>query len=490
MGDLVKPANGSANNVLETELGFPPSRSELIRRFAYPIYQRRQTPDAFRFLDEMRKWEFAPWPEVEKIQWQRLAKILAHAARNVPYYREQFQRLGIEPGDIRSSRDFARLPILSKSTVQASLDRLISENRDKREGEPNASGGSTGKPVQFYQDRAYWNYAQASLWSVESWWGIRPGDRTASVWGCDRDIPEMGWRERLAEALAQTRYCNAFSLTEPRMEAFARMLMKWQPRYMTGYASAMEIFSRYVLDHPEYRIRIHAARATADVLSEERRAVIEKAFGCRVYNFYGSREVNNLAAECEHQNGLHVNALGRFIEVVDDAGNPVPPGIPGRLLLTDLTNYFMPFLRYEIEDIASWSATPCPCGRPSPLLARVWGRASDFIVTPTGKLIHSVFFTHLFYDMPQIALFQVNQTSLQNVSVLLVLRPGVSDYPKELLRRRFEEAFGPGVTFEIRVVPEIQRPASGKHRFTVSSVRGSWGADAHAPLEVQGVKTS
>jgi phenylacetate-CoA ligase len=329
--------------------------------------------------------------------------------------------------------------------------------------------------VQFFQDADYWDHAYASQWFVESWWGIRLGDRTASLWGADRDIPDQSWRERLYSGISQLRVCNAFALSAPQMERFAKMLVGWQPRHVIGYASALGLFAKFLLERQEFRIRPVAVKTTADVLSEEQRGIIEQAFGCSVYNFYGSREINNLAVECPARCGLHVNALSRNIEIVDDDGKAVPPGVPGRILLTDLTNYFMPFLRYEIEDIGSWTGTPCSCGRPFPLLGKIWGRSSDFIVTPQGKLIHSVFFTHLFYDMPDVALFQINQKDLYNIDVYLVLRPGISEYPSSLLSERLRKALGANVTFNLQVVPKIDRPPSGKHRFTVSSVRPSWG---------------
>jgi len=148
----------------------------------------------------------------------------------------------------------------------------------------------------------------------------------------------------------------------------------------------------------------------------------------------------------------------------------------------------MPFLRYEIEDVGSWVGKPCSCGRPFPLIARIWGRSSDFIVTPEGKAIHSVFFTHLFYDMPEVALFQINQKDLTNIAVYLVLRPGANEYPDSLLRDRLRQALGPQVHFTVQVVPTIERPPSGKHRFTVSSVKPSWGSAAQRSESLERVE--
>ena len=461
--------------------------SELIRRTLYPAMQRRWHPSAMRYMQELKNYEFSSLETIQAVQWSRLRAILEHASTHVPYYRKLFRAHGIAPGDIASPRDFAKIPVLTKATLQEQRDNLLADNRLKNQGLANASGGSTGKPVQFFQDAEYWDRAYASLWFVESWWGIRPGDSTASLWGADRDLPDQSWKERLTSAISQLRVCNAFALTPAEMERFAKMLAEWQPRYIIGYASALAMFARFLVERPELQIRPRAVRTTADVLNDPDRDVLEKAFACPVYNFYGSREVNNLAAECPAHQGLHVNSLTRYIEVVDDAGNPLPPGVQGRILLTDLTNYFMPFVRYEIEDIGSWKDSACACGRPFPLLERIWGRASDFIVTPQGKSIHSVFFTHLFYDMPEVALFQINQVDLRDIRVYLVLRPGVTEYPKELLRKRLVQAFGPATPFCVRVVPQIERPPSGKHRFTVSSVRPSWGKADTTSSKLRGV---
>ena len=159
---------------------------------------------------------------------------------------------------------------------------------------------------------------------------------------------------------------------------------------------------------------------------------------------------------------------------MDDAGFPAAPGTPGRILVTDLTNFAMPFIRYETGDVGVWADNPCACGRPFPLLAEVLGRTSDFIVTPAGKLIHGEFFTHLFYDAPEVANFRVHQIALHRLRVDIVLRSGVHVYDSTTVRGRITRAMGAGVACDITVVDSLERTASGKHRFTVSSVPLSW----------------
>ena len=472
----VRPAPRPKSNAAPRPNVFRRIESDFVRRAIFPVFDRRWHPNTQRYLAEMRALEFSPLDQVIERQWVKLKAMVDYAGANVPYYQELFREAGIAAGDIRSFEDYLRIPVLKKSTLQIRLNDLVSSTRKREEGMSNASGGSTGKPVQFFQDAEYWNRSAAAERFVEGWWGIRPGDRLASVWGTDRDVPEQTWRERLYGYIAQTRLCNAFALQSGQMEEFAKMLAVWQPRHITGYASGLAVFARFVVERPELVIRPLAARTTADVLGDDRRAVIEQAFQCPVYNFYGSREINNLAAECPEHSGLHTNALTRYIEIVDDAGLPLPPGKPGRILLTDLTNFYMPFLRYEIEDVGSWSAKKCSCGRPLPLIEKLWGRSSDFIVTPEGKLIHSVLFTHLFYDMPEVSLFQFVQTSAAEVRTYLVLRPGEAGYRSALLDERLRAVLGPRVRFTVETVEKIDRPASGKHRFVISSVAPPWGS--------------
>lgn len=450
--------------------------SELIRTVIFPIHLRRLRRFAFRSLRELQAYEFAPREVIDAVQWQQLQILLRHAVEHVPYYRRLFQQQRIQPTGIRSPRDLARIPILTKAGLLENAADLLADNSDPRKRFLNASGGSTGKPVEFHQDESYWNHATAVQWFIEGWWGIRPGDRTAALWGTDRDISQQSWQERMHAAICQTRTCNAFALSEEQLEAFARMLTLWKPQYVIGYSSALTLFAHFLLTRPYLRIRPVGVKSTAEALYPSERTVIEEAFQCPVYNFYGSREINNLAAECPARTGLHVNALGRYFEIVDAEGNPVGPGVPGRILVTDLTNFAMPFIRYEIEDVGVWSATSCRCGRAFPLLGNVLGRKSDFIVTPSGKLIHGEFFTHLFYHLPDVTSFQVIQESLRFVRVQVVLRPNPADPGLEDLRRRIGQALGSEVSCEVATVAKIDRPPSGKHRFTVSSVPIPWGA--------------
>jgi phenylacetate-CoA ligase len=263
------------------------------------------------------------------------------------------------------------------------------------------------------------------------------------------------------------------------MERFCADLSKWQPRFINGYATALEVFARFLLEHPRFKIRPIAIESSAETLTDAQREIVEKAFAAPVYDFYGSREVNNLAAECNFHRGLHTNMLSRYMEIVDDDGQPLPEGVPGRILVTDLSNSVMPLIRYENEDIGSMSGAACPCGRPFRLLEKVWGRSSDMITTRSGKLIHGEYFTHLFYHIAEVDVFQVVQESIDEIRVSIVLRPEVQNFSPAKIHARMVEALGQDIHCEVSTVEVIPRSPSGKHRFTISRVTPSWRAASH-----------
>jgi phenylacetate-CoA ligase len=181
------------------ELSHPRSRgrglmqtvtSEVVRRTLYPLLKWYEDPKSQALLGEFQLYEFSSPEILEKVQSGKLRKLLQHASSKVPYYRQLFESIGLKPAALRLPQDFAQIPVLSKDILRDRKEELLAEPVDRQKLKWNASGGSTGEPVQFYQDETYWTNSRAVRWMFESWWGIRPGEPTACIWGADRDLPE------------------------------------------------------------------------------------------------------------------------------------------------------------------------------------------------------------------------------------------------------------------------------------------------------------
>jgi len=401
----------------------------------------------------------------ERWQGTALRTHLAWASTTIPHWKH------VAPGASKLD-DF---PILTRALLQEHVEALRDPTRPKSAMDLDASGGSTGEPVRFYHDPAYWAWECATEAFVHEWWGVKPWSRMAILWGDDRESEEIPWKQRLVDRLLGRRTLNVFELDAAGMDAFLDGLQRFRPDVLMGYASALELCAAHAERRGGLGFRPKVIRSAAESLFPERRACIERGFGQPVRDMYGSRESASMAADGP-DGLLYVLGHGRVLELVDDAGAPVPPGEPGRVLVTDLTNRAFGLIRYENGDVASWapeSETPRPV--PFPVLERIWGRTSDFITTPDGLRVHGEWFTHLFYEREDVRRFQVCQTSVEHVEV--VTEGGADADAIEPLLKKVRERLGERVRVTWRAVDRIEPGPTGKHRFTISDVPYLPGAD-------------
>lgn len=443
----------------------------IISRSVYlPILYKRRGLDVSAWEQRALCIESMETQALKQYQMRQLNDLLGYAHQNVAYYRNNLNDVGIDVRNAIDIETFKKLPILTKSMLRDHFEDLTSAT--ERNGKyKNMTGGSTGTPVVFLQDAEYQSAALGIERCILAWWGIRPGDRSVAFWGSDRELHEMSVYERLMMWSQREKIFDSFAMTEEKMACFAGELRRWKPKYVKGYASSLHLFARFLLSNPQYCIRPHAIRSTAETLFDWQRSDIEEAFKCKVYNFYGSREVNNIAAECSHQNGLHVLAGTRIVEVVDADGNSMKPGELGRIIVTDLVNRTMPFIRYENGDLGILSEEPCVCGLSYPLLKKVTGRVSDILVGINGCLVHGEFISHLFYGLNRVRQFKLVQRSKEEIDLFVHADTG-SDCIEEIkgVCEKIKNKMGKSTKISIEFVDSFERASSGKHQFIISKV--------------------
>jgi phenylacetate-CoA ligase len=199
--------------------------------------------------------------------------------------------------------------------------------------------------------------------------------------------------------------------------------------------------------------------------------VITKAFNCPVINRYGSREVGAIACSCTSSNKLHANEYTCYLEIVDENGNPCERGIEGDILVTLLTNYTMPLIRYKIQDKGIWASDSCTCGRNTKRLANVSGRQSDYLLASDGSRINGTALTTLLYPVSSIIKrYQYRQIEKGKVMLQIALRNRCDiELLKEEIRPLIEklQAMLQGAPVEMNIVEEIIPSKSGKYRYII-----------------------
>lgn len=223
-----------------------------------------------KLVRELEKSQYFAPDQLETVRLERLRALLSHAARDVPYYAVLFRDRELDPGQLESIGELHRLPVLTKDLIRANSGSLLAASPRAGLFE-NATGGSTGSPLTFFQDAAYLSWWKAAVIRTRRWWGFNRGDKVAYLWGADRDLPAWNGRARAAVALKRQCWLNSFKVTPERLEAYAMHLRRWQPQYLIGYASSLEEFATFVDTNELTGIRPRAIESSAEQLWPEQR---------------------------------------------------------------------------------------------------------------------------------------------------------------------------------------------------------------------------
>jgi phenylacetate-CoA ligase len=422
-----------------------------------------------RHLRELERTQWLSEDELRALQLAKIQQLVKHAYEHVPFYRERYQRAGIHPEDIKSLEDFHALPFLTREDEKNNLEALVAQNFPRHELYKTETGGSTGEPIQFFVEGSFWWWNAANYLRGRVWHGVREGDKCAWFWGARKDMPDWSWRDRSRAQIKQERYLNAFGMTEEKMRDFANMLVRWQPVMFRGYPSALSLFARYIKEWGLTSIRPHYIETTSEKLSVPQRELLEEVFACKVADQYASREMGMIACPCE-RGGSHVCADLRYLEVVAD-GKVVQPGQLGEVVVTSLTQFAMPFIRYKKGDMAIYEPGHCACGRHFPRLKEVVGRTNEFLVSADGQFVHSLFLAYVFRVKPEVVRYQVHQPDRKHLNIRLVCNQPVNSVWLDNVRAEIQARFGQETQVSIQVVDQIELTPVGKHRHIISEVK-------------------
>lgn len=426
-------------------------------------------PNRLKALHQLEESQWISREEIRRAQREKLRQLLRQAAFHVPYYREEFGRLGIIPEDIKDLEDLGRLPVLKKDHIRDNISRLVADNVAPKDCWPSSTSGSTGVTLDFYHDRRTSNFTRALNLRGNEWTGWTIGDRHAVLWGFTADDRTTGLRGRIKNSVIHKRmFLSSYEMNKEKMLDFRQRINEFKPLLIEGYASALNLFSQFLKDH---KLSIHHPKgviSTAETLHSPQREVISSVFHCRVFNRYGSREVSGIAQECEERRGLHIFAEHVIVEVLNEREEPCRPGEIGKIVVTDLDNQAFPFIRYEIGDLGVASEMACPCGRGLPLLASVEGRVWDVLIGANGNRLVGTFW--LVHGIKGIRQFQVLQDRVGELRLQIVADPGFSEGERQKLIQRIQANCGLDMKFDIQLVDSIPPAESGKRRYIISKV--------------------
>lgn len=406
---------------------------------------------------------------VLRYQEEKLRHVVARAYRRVPYYRSLFEKAGIAPRDIRGLSDLARLPMTSKKDLKnAAPASCLSDDARPARLQAFRTTGSTGVPLVLkrsgIEDFLFHLFRMRAI----RYYGLRSRDRVVRVRSGYGYVPPS-WR--LARALGFYRQSTVDTGDSPQKNAAD--LLALRPDVLTGYNSCLARIARIIVSDLGTTLPLRFAVGGADMLTPLLRRQIRDAFGAQIYDTYECQEVGFIGWECRKTGLYHVCDDNLIIEVLKD-GVPAGEGEQGEVVVTSLHLRAMPFIRYRLEDIVTVGPPACPCGLPYSTLRIIEAKKQDYFRLPGGREFYPWAIALLLVDnAPWIMQFELVQERLDRIVMRAEARPRPSPGELALLMEQVRPILGPGVDFQIEIVPELGTRPGGKfwvRRSLVSSI--------------------
>ena len=432
------------------------------------VVKRRRT---FAHWNDLEQSQWLPPDQILALQLERLRRLLTHAATTCPYYRDLWASLGLDPAAVTDLDEFTRWPITGKSTRRLHREGIRSQAPGLRMLTKGTSG-STGEPFAIDYDEGSLQRRMAAAFRGYAWAGAPPGVKQFYFWGEPVFArPRLArQKDRFHHRLYRRHLHNSLCFQDAAVEAVLHDYERARAAVIVAFTRPLYEWARVMQAMGLRPTPPRAIVVGAEKLHDFQRALIEQVFSAPVFETYGSREVMLIAAECERHRGLHVTSEHLVVEIVDDSGTRVPPGVEGRVIVTDLFNDGAPFVRYDIGDRAVASDRQCECGRGLLLLERIVGREVEIVVTPDGRRIPGEVFPFLFKDQYEIARYQAVQDAADRLVVRVMLRQEWPTAAKQATIEGLQKLLGSRMTLVLEIVDAIEEGPGGK----LALVKNPW----------------
>ena len=435
-----------------------------------PLDALRSGTPRLSYWKELERSQYLSESNLRQIQWKKLKELLQYIWDNNIFYRERLEQAGMSPDMVLTPDDFKRLPVLSKEDIRTNTRHMISKGYDIKSLLKFKTGGSTGKSLEIYMTEECSELRNACARRHDRWTGWEPGEPIGAVWG-NPEIPR-DMKSLLKDwFLYPFIYLDTMSLTDESVRAFATEWQRVRPTLLFGHAHSLFVLAEFVEKLKIDCINPRGILSTSMMLMPHERRTMESVFGVKVTDRYGCEEVSLIASECEKHEGMHLNIEHLFIEFLKDDGTTSAPGEPGRIVVTDLMNRAMPFIRYAVEDMGVPSDRKCSCGRGLPMMEHVTGRVADFLIKKDGSRVAGVsLIENTLTKIPGINQMQLVQESVDSIVVKVVPGPDFQETTRVDLSNYFRNLFGEDVDVELQMVHAILPEASGKYRFSICKI--------------------
>jgi phenylacetate-CoA ligase len=449
--------------------------NQFVKHVSFPLIARRNgIPNLSRYLSTIEDSQFWPIEQIKTLQLTRLRTLLIHAYTTTRYYKNLFDAIALQPDKLSSLDDVKKIPLLTKDIIRENSGDLMSSAYASSQVHFAETGGTTGVKMKFWRNNDCLSPKEAARYRFEKWTGWDIGEPVGIVWTAQQDyVGHWTAKAKIKNELFERQVVfPAAILDENNINNYLQLLLDKKPTMIRAFTSPIHEVARFAIERKlDFRF-IKGIVTTGEPLYEHQRQLIERAFNCKVFDSYRSREAGPLAQECDENNGLHINAESLLVEIAETEHSENLDQGEGEIVVTDLLNFGMPLIRYKMGDIGKISNRKCACGRGLPLLEKVTGRSADMLHTPDGKQITAgSLVLYLVDEAPgPLGQVQIIQDAADHLLIRTTPNPAPTEEIKVYQKEIVKKLFGASMRVSFESVEEIPRGRSGKYQFAKYTV--------------------
>lgn len=460
--------------------------SGFIKKISFPLIMGTEKYTQLRqHLTGMMQSQYFPRQKLLELQNKKIFDLLAHAYKNCAYYRRVFDQSGFDYRAYKDPRDLGAIPVLTKKDIREHLKDIVDSSRctplqfstDQCAGTliHSISGGTTGPSIDIFNDKRSMLEKQSAQLRFDAWGGWEIGKWMGLIWPAVVDHKsDNNFKSKLKNYFGLRIIALQQSVIDEKdFSKFFETLRKNKATALRGFPYQVAEAAAYYLSKNMHLSGLKGIITTGEPLYPEQRALIENVFACPIYDSYRTREAGCIAQECEMHNGLHISAETAYVEVVPHPKNGEGSGQDeneGKILITDLTNFAAPLIRYEIGDVGSLSERECECGRGLPLIDHIGGRISDMLYASDGKKISPVtVIPNLFHLTGIMNQFRIIQDRMDHITIQMV-KPAPDKNRLKQQQENIRRIFGQNMQTTYEYLDRIEPLRSGKYSFVVSKI--------------------
>lgn len=425
-------------------------------------------------LYQLEKSQWLSADEIAGMQFRQIAGLISHARKTVPYYRKMFSGMAPDMSSDQLREVWRKIPILTRRDVQMHEKQLISNQPPAQHGRifQKKTSGSTGRPITALStelDHLFWKVITVR----EHLWHRR--DLSAKLSAIRRSNHEpgslldgsgmAGWGP-VTDSIFKTGQSSLLNIQNDICRQ-AEWLCAENPEYLITFPSNLQALANLFLQQGLRLTNLREIRSVGEVVSTGLRELCRKVWDVPVVDMYSAQEVGYIALQCPGHDHYHAQSESMLVEVLDDHDQPTAVGQIGRVVLTPLHNFAMPFIRYEIGDYAEVGG-PCSCGRGLPVLHRVLGRVRNMVIYPTGERKWPYLGETRYADIAPVRQYQLVQTLVDRIEARFVVDRPLTVAEEGALASHIQSELGYPFRIDFVYREAIPRSANAKFEDFIS----------------------